>query len=172
MFGKKKPVDTITIVDDGATLVETVNEGNPKNSKPAKEKAKKAKVTKGKGEKGAKVQAEDKENEPPLVEKKSKKDKIAKDDKKTAKSKKEKLAKHDSKAANSENSKDETENDERNDPKKRDSIGWGITKRVARSAAMHTAGVVFTAGIANVAVAAYDVIDAALFVVRYLSAGI
>jgi hypothetical protein len=171
MFGKKKPIDTIAIADDEATLVEMVNGKNSKNSKPAKEN-----VKKGKGKKGAKVQAEDKENEPPLVEKKSKKDKVAKHEKKAAKSKKEKIVKDDSKAATnlktSKTLKDETENDERDNPKKRDSIGWGITKRVARSAAMHTAGVVFTAGIANVAVAAYDVIDAALFVVRCLGVGI
>jgi hypothetical protein len=35
---------------------------------------------------------------------------------------------------------------------------------------MHTAGAVFTGGIANVAVIAYDVIDAAMFAVRDLGA--
>jgi hypothetical protein len=172
MFGKKKPDDSPETADEAKTVVEPVKQKKSKEAKSAEEKPTKEKAGKGKDKKGKKVDEvpnEEKEKEPLSTEKKSKKDKVTKDEKTTAKSKKEKSAKDEKAATKSKKSK---KSKGEKTPKKRDSVAWGIAKRVSRSVALHTAGIVFTAGAANIAVAAYDAIDAALYVVCYLVSGI
>jgi hypothetical protein len=70
MLSKRTPINTIAIADDGATLVEMVMRNNSKVSNAGK-KVKKAK--------GAKVLADDKENQPPRVQSRTLKPFAAKD---------------------------------------------------------------------------------------------